>query len=140
MAAPFPTQVALIVCRVLFVGEPDVNSEFTGWRNTEWDMSQGVMHCRREIVEVYDPSVDQGAATQPFNPAVCMRTVMRMGPQFDVDHRDKPWRFWRAACPVPMLNNNGTPDDQRDDYIVGWTLPPCPRKDGTVVCEDPSEI
>lgn len=138
--ADMPSVLVLIVCRVLFVGEPDDNAKFTNWRNTEFDMSQGVMHCKRQQVELYDPSVDQGADPVPFTPMACMRAAMMLGPQFDVDNRDKPWRFWRAACPVPMMDDNGTPDNPRDDRIVGWQIPPCPEAHGVLVCESDTAI
>lgn len=138
--ADMPSVLVLIVCRVLFVGEPDENSKFTNWRNTEWDMSQGVMHCKREQIELYDKSVDQGADPMPFTPMACMRAAMTLGPQFDVENRDRPWRFWRAACPVKVMDDNGTPGDPRDDKHIGWAIPPCPEAHGVLECESDTAI
>jgi hypothetical protein len=139
MAVPMPTVLALIVCRVV-LGQPDDNSAFTGWRPSEWDMSEGVMHCRRVEVELYDPSVDMGADPMPFTNMACMRAAMTQGPAFDAANANKPWRFWRAACPTPIMSDNGTPDNSNDDVVVGWKIPECPRKDGTVECEVDSAI
>jgi hypothetical protein len=137
--ADYPSILVLVVCKVVLLGPIDPH---TGWQNTEWDMTDGVMHCRREQVELYDPSVDQGALPQSFNPTACMRAAMMKGPQFDVDqtHAKRPWRFWRAACPTPVMNDNGTPDNPRDDKLVGWAIPPCPEKRGVLECESDTEI
>jgi hypothetical protein len=136
-----PQTIVLIVCKVEFIGLPNENARMTGWRDTEWDMTNGQMHCRRIQVDVYDKDVDQGATPQPFTPIACMRTAMKLGPQFDADAGDKPWRFWRSACPVPIKNYGpdgvmGTPDDE----TVGWQLPPCPSSNGTVVCDQDTVI
>ena len=136
---PMPPVVVLIVCKVI-LGAPDANSAFTNWRAAELDMTGGVMHCRREQVELYDPAPDSGGDSQPFSSFHCMQAAMRLGPQFDIDNRDKPWRFWRAACPVPVMNDNGTPDNPRDDTLVGWAIPPCPEKRGVLECESDTAI
>jgi hypothetical protein len=130
-----PSVLVLVVCKVLFVGEPDENSKYTNWRNTEWDLSGGVMHCRSQEVELVDSAALQGADEMPFTPIACMRAAMTMGPAFDVQYKDKPWRFWRAACPTPIRSG-----PKASDPIIGWKIPECPRKDGMVVCEGGSEI
>jgi hypothetical protein len=134
-----PNVLVLIVCRVLTTGEPDPN---THWQNTEWDMSGGVMHCKREQVELYDPAPDSGADPVPFSPIACMRAAMMLGPAFDVDATDakRPWRFYKAACPVKVMNDNGTPNDPRDDTQIGWAIPPCPESRGVLVCESDTAI
>jgi hypothetical protein len=131
MAVPMPATLVLFVCRVV-LGEPDANSGFTNWRPSEWDMKDGVMHCRRLEVPLYDSAVDQGAAEQPFTPWACMQAAAKMGPGFDVEHKDKPWRFWRAACPTKIINDKGE--------VVGWQIPACPESYGTVICETDSAI
>lgn len=130
--------LVLIVCRVL-LGEPDINSQFTNWRDSEWDLSGGIMHCRRQQIQLYD-SVDAGADPQPFNTFHCMQSAMSMAAEFDIKHKDQPWRFWRAACPTPIMDDNGTPDNTRDDKLLGWKIPECPHKDGLIECEGDTEI
>jgi hypothetical protein len=129
-----PPILTLVVCKVV-LGEEDANSRFTHHRASEWDYSEGVMHCRLHEIELYDVAEAQGADPMPFTPMACMRAAMTLGPQFDIAHKDKPWRFWRAACPVPIRSG-----PKETDPIIGWAKPACPRKDGTVVCESPSEI
>jgi hypothetical protein len=138
MSVPMPPVVVLIVCKVLFVGEPDDNAKFTGWRDTEWDLAQGMMHCRRSEIQRYDAAADEGpsrgdgpAAALPFTQAACNRAGVMQGAQFDADHRDKPWRVWRFACPVPMMNTE-------TGEIVGWQLPDCGHH--AVICESDSVI
>jgi hypothetical protein len=139
MSVPMPPMIVLIVCKVLFTGPPDDNAKFTGWRDTEWDLSQGMMHCRRSEIQLYDPAVNDRpaphgdqAAPQPFTQAACNRAGIMQGAQFDADHKDKPWRFWRFACPVPII-------DTKTGEIVGWHLPDCGHRD-TVICETDSVI
>jgi hypothetical protein len=133
--ADYPSILVLIVCKVVLLGDVD---PMTGWQNTEWDTEGGVQHCRRVQIELYDPSVDRGAAPQTFNPTACMRAAMMMGPQFDEDqtHAKRPWRFWRAACPTPIYPDadaDGKPD--RGKPPVGWKIPECPASKGVLECE-----
>lgn len=128
MGLPMPPVVVLIVCRVLFVGGEDENSRYTQWRNTEWAYEHSKMVCRRHEIQVYDTEGDNRAFSLP----ACQRTIPRLAAQFDVDYRDKPWRFWRGACPVPTVNTV-------TGEVIGWTLPDCGHRD-TVVCEVDSVI
>jgi hypothetical protein len=128
---PMPSTLVLFVCRVI-LGDIDDNSAFTHWRASEWDMKDGVMHCRRIEVPLYDSAVDQGADEQPFSPWACMQAASRLGPEFDITHVDRPWRFWRAACPTKIVNDKGE--------VVGWQIPACPESYGTVICESDSSI
>ncbi|HEY6019725.1 MAG TPA: hypothetical protein VIY48_07435 [Candidatus Paceibacterota bacterium] len=132
MAVPMPAVVVLMVCKVV-LGAPDDNSQATHWMSSEWDMSGGVMHCRREEVQLYDPAVDQGAQARPYNQWACNNAGVSLGTQFDVAHWDKPVRFWKFACPVPIVNG-------QSGEIVGWKIPECPESNGTVVCEKDSAI
>lgn len=140
MAAPMPAVVVLIVCRAI-LGEPDDNSKFTHYVPTEWDLAGGVMHCRRLEVALYDPAVDQGADPQAFNTWHCMKAGARFGSQYDIDNWNKPWRFYRFGCPVPIMDDNGTPENVRDDKLVGWHTPECGdvTKD-KAICEQDTEI
>ena len=143
MSVPMPPMLVLIVCKVLFVGAPDDNARFTDRRDTKWDLSQGMMHCRRREIALADPA--EGAPSNPggdphewaaapmsFTEAACNRAGLMQGAQFDAAYRDKPWRFWRVACPVPTVNT-------KTGEIVGWTLPDCGHRD-TVICETDSVI
>lgn len=139
MSVPMPPMIVLIVCKVLFVGAPDDNGKFTGWRDTEWDLSQGMMHCRRREIQLYDAAAGMApggsglpTAPQPFNQMACNRAGIMQGAQFDADNRDKAWRFWRFACPVPTINSE-------TGEVIGWHLPDCGHRD-TVICETDSVI
>lgn len=133
---PMPAQISLIVCKVNLTETNDPNENFTGHRDSEWDMSEGVMHCKLIQQDLYDPSVDMGADPVPFSPMACMRAAMMLGPQFDVSHKNKPWRFYRAACPVPI---HQTPDPRSP--IVGWKQPGCADLNrATIVCDQDTAI
>ena len=58
-----------------------------------------------------------------------LRTMM-LGPQWDASHQSSSYRFWRVACPVPIVRKN---EDGSED-IIAWKLPDCGHRD-TVVCE-----
>ena len=138
MAVPMPAIAILFVCKVVLLPDQDTNSGFTNFTPTEWDMTDGMMHCRREQIALYDQAVDQGAIPIPYSPIQCARTVMTMGPQFDVDmaKAHKPWRFWRGSCPTPIRSG-----PKETDEIIGWKLPECPNlSDGTVICDKDSVI
>jgi len=98
-----------------------------------------MMHCRRQEIRLYDP--DEGraptnggdpAAPAPFTQTACNRAGVLQGAQFDASHRDKPWRFWRFACPTPTVNSE-------TGEVVGWHLPDCGHRD-IVICESDSVI
>lgn len=129
---PMPPVVVLVVCKVI-LGAPDDNSKFTKWLPSEWDMAGGVMHCRRHEIQLYDPSVDQGADPQPFTQFSCNNAGVRQGSQFDVDNWNKPWRFRKFACPVPIIDN-------QTGEIVGYKIPECSTENGTVICEQDTVI
>ena len=142
MAVPMPAVVAVIVCKVV-LGQPDDNSQFTHFVPSEWDYTGGVMTCRRTELQLYDPAVDAGADERPFRQVDCMRAGVRWGTQYDIDNWDKPWRFKRFGCPVPIypdLDADGAPDPGSE--IIGWKIPDCGNMalEGLVVCENDTEV
>lgn len=127
-----PLAFVMIVCKTISAGPEDINSAYTGSKNLAWDMSEGVMHCRRAEVQV-TPLDEQNAP--PWTPDTCWRTALTLGPRWDTDHPNSPYRFWRVACPVPIHTSQDP-----SSPIVGWKMPECPYKDGTVECETDSVI
>lgn len=127
---PMPPAIVLIVCKTEITGEPDQNEKWTGHEGRDWATDHAMMTCRRQEVQMHDPAVDQGADPQPFTLATCQRSALLMGPNWDVQHRSSAYRFWRVACPVPIVRQN--PDGSED--IIAWKLPDCGHRD-TVVCE-----
>lgn len=141
MAVPMPAVVVLIVCKVV-LGEPDHNSQFTHYLPSTPDLTGGAMHCRRIEVALYDPAPDQGADAQDFGTFHCMRAGARFGAQYDIDNWNKPWRFYRFGCPVPVMDSG--PDGiegNRDDVQIGWHIPECGdvAKD-KAICEGDTQI
>ena len=139
MAVSMPAVVVLIVCKTIVAGPPDQNSDKTGWQNRSWAYENSMMICHRQEVAMYDQAEDQGAAPQGFNPTRCMASAIRLGAQFDIDHRMSSYRTWRVACPVPMFSDLTGDGPSPDDPIIGWVLPDCGHKD-TVVCDIDSTI
>jgi hypothetical protein len=127
---PMPAVVVLILCKTAISGPPDQNTQYTHSENREWATVNSMMVCRRQEVEVIDVDVDKGAAPQPFTTQRCFRSAMVMGPAWDTQHRNSSYRFWKVACPVPIVKQ--LPDGTED--IIAWKLPDCGHRD-TVVCE-----
>lgn len=129
MAAPMPAMLAMVVCKVLFVGEPTDNDKMTGHRETEWATVNGKMLCRDVEVQLYNP--DEAATMTPF---ACQRAGAMLGAQYDAAHTDSPWRFRKFTCPVPHL-------DVQTGEITKWELRhDCGGDLDTVVCESESVI
>ena len=127
MPVPMPSAVVLIVCKTVIAGEPDVNAKWTGYENRDWAVEHGMMQCRRQEIELYDQSEAMGAAAQPFNQQRCMKSSLMLGVQWDQAHRSSSYRFWRVACPVPIVNTI-------TGEVIAWKMPECGHRD-TVVCE-----
>lgn len=126
--------VVLIVCKTVSAGPPDQNAAFTKHENRTWAYEGSMMVCRRMEVPVFDSAEAQGADAQSFTPQRCMGTAARLGSQWDIDHAGtkNPYRTWRVACPVPIV-------DTRTGAVIAWKLPECGHRD-TVICETDSEI
>jgi hypothetical protein len=124
---PMPAVIVLIVCKVAIAGPPDQNSHTTHSENLEWATENTMMVCRREEVQVTDASADQGADPQSFNLQRCQRSAMMLGPNWDAQHRNSKYRFWKAACPTRVINTI-------TGETIAWVLPDCGHRD-TVVCE-----
>ena len=128
-----PAAIVLIVCRTVLVGEPDINAKWTGYENRDWDYTDSVMHCRRIEVQLFDQAEAQGADAQPFNEFQCNRSIAMMGPQWNERHKSSSYRFWRGACPTPVV-------DTRTGKVLAWQMPACPTEHGTVICERDTPI
>jgi len=124
---PMPAAVVLIVCKTVIAGPDDQNSQYTGYENREWATEHSMMICRRQEVQLYDQAESMGAAAQPFNLQRCQRSGIMLGAEWDAGHRGSKYRFWRVACPVPIV-------DTRTGDIIAWKMPECPAP-STVVCE-----
>ncbi len=127
MPVPMPSAVVLIVCKTVIAGEPDINAKWTGYENREWLIEDSMMQCRRQEVQLYDQSEAVGAAAQPFNQQRCQRASLMLGVQWDQAHKSSSYRFWRVACPVPIV-------DTRTGEVIAWKMPECGHRD-TVICE-----
>lgn len=137
---PMPAVIVLILCKTVVVGPPDQNAHYTHSQNLDWATENSMMVCRRQEVFVQDMDEGKnGADPQPFTPGRCQRSAMLLGPQWDMQHPNSKYRFWRVACPSPQrqdLTGNGP---SPDDPIIGWVLPDCGHRD-TVICEQDTSI
>lgn len=127
---PMPAVIVLIVCKTVISGPPDANAAFTHSQNLDWATENAMMMCRREEVQMYDRAEDAGVAPQPFNETRCQHSAMMLGPNWDASHASSRYRFWRVACPVPVVRKNA---DGTED-IIAWSLPDCGHRE-TVLCE-----
>lgn len=135
MAATFPMVIVLIACKVISGGVEDQNSGMTGSRNLEWDMSQGLLHCRRMEVNITSIAETAGQEPPPWTPDKCPMAAVAIANQWDTAHTNSNWRIRWAACPTPIYADKDTSKPP-----ISWKLPECPYKDGTVECEMDSVI
>ena len=132
MPVPMPAAVVLIVCKTVIAGPADQNSDYTGYENREWATEHSMMVCRRQEVQLFDQAAALGAAAQPFNLQRCRSAGIMLGSQWDASHRSSSYRFWRVACPVPIVNTI-------TGEVISWKMPECGHRD-TVRCEVDAEI
>ncbi len=136
MSVPMPAAVVLILCKTVAVpySSPtqEANAAQTGHQKRAWATEHSKMVCRRQEVRLHDQSEAMGAAAQPFNVQRCQRAGLTLGAQWDANHPHSVWRFWRAACPVPVV-------DTRTGAVIAWTMPGCGKRD-VVTCEGDTEI
>ncbi len=127
MPVPMPSAVVLIVCKTMIAGPVDQNAAYTGYENRQWATEHSMMVCRRQEVQLFDQAEAMGAAAQPFNLQRCQRAGITLGVNWDASHRGSSYRFWRVACPVPIV-------DTKTGDIIAWKMPECGRRD-IVRCE-----
>ena len=129
-AVPMPASVVLIVCKTKMLPYSTPleahNAAYTGHQNREWDTKGSKMVCRRLEVQLYDQAEASGAAPQPFNKQRCQRAGVMSGINWDRSHRSSKYRFWRSACPVPIV-------DTATGEVISWKMPECGSRD-IVVC------
>ena len=123
-----PAVVVLIVCKVALAGPPDQNARFTGVQNLEWAYEHSMMACRRQEVDMFSPGEPKKVPTTNS----CQRAGIKLGVEWDAAHRGSKYRFWRVACPTPIVDLN-------TGETIGWKLPECGHRD-TVVCDVDSEV
>lgn len=132
MSALMPAVIVVIACKTVAVGPPDENAAFTNYENRQWAIEHSMMTCRRHEIQLYDSSVDQGAAPLPFSPEQCRRAGPAVAADFDRQNKNSPWKTWKTACPVATINT-------QTGQILAWTLPDCGSPE-TVVCEKDTAI
>ena len=118
MDAPMTPIIVLIVCKSALLpyqsSFDEANARYTGHENREWVIEHSQMQCRR--VEVPLTSV----AETRFTPMDCQRAAITEGVAWDEAHKSSKYRWWRSACPVPIV-------DTRTGRVLDWKLPECPR-------------
>lgn len=146
MPVPMPAAIVLIVCKTVavpFASEIDeANAKFTGYESRTWKIEHSMMQCRRielqtyEVGDVGNPSAGvpptPAQDNLPLNRHRCQMGALFAGVRWDEQHRSSSYRFWRAACPVPIV-------DTRTGEVIGWKIPECGHRD-TVICEVDAEI
>ena len=71
------------------------------------------------FVEIKDPSNIQFSDFK-----MCARVGMMKAMEFD--QKNPGWLTVAVGCPVPVMDDMGTPSDHSDDQIIDWKLPDCP--------------
>src|SRR5690348_10826994 len=115
MSVSFPLEVVLIVCRVVSGGVDDQNAGMTGHRNLDWDLSQGVYHCKRLEIPVISVAETQGQPPTPLTPQNCPRAAISLATQWDIAHAKGNYQTRYATCATPI---HTSPDPSSP--IIGW--------------------
>ena len=63
MGVQIPPILVLIVCKTVLAGLLDENAKFTGYENLQCAIKHSMMVCRRNEIQLYDPS--EGARLSP---------------------------------------------------------------------------
>lgn len=131
-----PPFIVLILCQTVLMPYSTplnaYNAEWTGHENRQWKITHGKMQCRRKVVQVMDMAAAQGADEQPFNKFRCNMAGIMAGVGWDMSNRSSSYRYWRSACPVPIVNT-------QTGKVLDWKMPECGKRE-SVVCESESEI
>lgn len=130
------TELVVVGCRVDdLTGQPgrqDPALAAYGWRDLEWHVEGGELECKREVLALQDGTLDADGATADMiklepnwsDYGQCAHEGATQAARWDDHH--KGWATMLIGCPVPIWNDNGTPNDKSDDYIVDFKLPECP--------------
>ena len=136
MSVPMPAAVVLILCKTVAAPHAssidEANAALTGHQPRQWAYEHSMMVCRRQEVQLYDSSEAQGADPRPFTVNACQRAGIMLGAGWDANHPSSSYRFWRVACPVPIV-------DATTGDVIAWKMPECGKRD-VVRCEVDAEI
>lgn len=132
-----PAAVVVIACKVAFTpyasAVDEENASYTHHRPYEWAIKHSQMQCRRHEIQLYNPEDPNDS----FTPLKCMRASWQVRMQWDMGHENSPWRVWKTACPIPIINSV-------TGQILAWQMPGCPREDKqgrvTVHCDVDTQI
>jgi hypothetical protein len=127
-----PTDVVVIGCRVDdLTGQPgrqDPALAAKDWRDLEWHIEQGELHCKREVSQLHDQAViidESGKLAKPLNadfsdPAQCVHAGAMWAQKWNESH--KGWAVMAIGCPVAITDERGVVKD--------WKMPECPSQIG----------
>lgn len=123
--------IILVICKVAFLPEQDVNAKWTGVERWEPIIENGELHCRREIIPVVDPAYEQGADEQPYSKFHCMRAGIMEGIAWNMRHKRGNERVIKNTCPTPFIRAGKWK----------YTIPDCGSYGGVKIkCEFPEAI
>jgi len=132
-----PAVVALIVCKTVLAGPEDQNAAYTGYQNRDWAIENGKMVCQRHEIQLEDSAMLSATPTnpadpKPFTPMQCQHDAIMAGVRWDAAHQSGSYRFFMAACPVPVV-------DKRTGQVLAWHTPECGHRE-IMVCDLDEEI
>lgn len=130
------TTLIVVACRVDdLTGQPgrhDPTLAARGWRDLELHLEGGELQCKRERLDLEDGTPYSPTAPGDLIPldanfaiaAQCARAAMMIAPDWEA--KNKGWGVVAVGCPVPIMSDNGTPEDSNDDYQIGLKAVECP--------------
>lgn len=134
MSSVMPLAIALFVCLTEPDGLTDQNADYTHYESLQWATPNNQMVCRRQIIPLTDWEAEKGAV--PITPnlldkSVCARVGIPIGVQWDMEHKNSKYRFFRIGCPSLSIVN-GKPVFQLPDCFHGHAK--------EIKCESDEEI
>lgn len=133
-----PTSVVIVACRVDDWTDkrplPPNVFPAKGWKDLELHVEDGEFQCKREVLNLEDGTLYSPKAlmdTLPLYPnfadlTQCGRIGVVQAAEYNKVHPG--CGVVGVGCPVPIMDDNGTPDDSNDDRIIGFKLPECPTR------------
>lgn len=131
-----PTSVVIVACRVDdWTGKRPLPPNIfpaRDWKDLELHVENGELQCKREVLNLEDATLYSPKALMdmlPLHPdfsewTQCARVGVVQAAEYNKTHPG--WGVVGVGCPVPIMDDNGTPEDFLDDRIIGFKLPECP--------------
>lgn len=102
-------------------GEEVIEPPYAHWQDLEWNIIDGKLDCRHDIMSIEDAAELEGApptSNDLSRHLQCQMAAMSIAKPYADKHPG--WWPFAVGCPNPMYNHDGK--------IVGYQMPACPSE------------